>query len=109
MGFYDYRCMVTGVSLKGAKTALVLLDRAGKEHRPITLAITGQYNRLGSIDHIAEDDNARLVLAYFLARLDDGALAVNKAELGGEPIDGIERLLELVERGVTMGEDTVVL
>jgi hypothetical protein len=109
MGFYDYRCMATGVSLKGAKTALVLLIWADTGDHPIALAVTGQYNRLGSIDAIEEDDNTRLIFDYFLARLRGGELVVDEAELGGGQIKDLERLLELVERCVTMDDDTVVL
>jgi len=62
MGFYDCRCMATGVSLKGADAALVLLHRAAGEYAPISLAIKGNYNRLGAIDGVDEDANTRLVL-----------------------------------------------
>ena len=77
MGFYDCRCMVSGVSLKGADAALVLLQQAGEAYRPIALAIVGNYNRLGSIDGIEEDANTKLVLEYFLGKLRSGAFAVD--------------------------------
>jgi hypothetical protein len=39
VGFYDQRCMVTGVSLKGARTVLVLPGRTGDAHYPIALPV----------------------------------------------------------------------
>jgi hypothetical protein len=111
MGFYDYRCMATGVSLKGSDAALVLLDEVDGRHVPIALAITGCYNRLGAIDMINEDANTDLVLAWFLDRMKAGALVIDESELRGEGSESIdiEALLGLIERNVTMGEDTFVL
>lgn len=109
MGFYDYRCMATGVSLKGARTVLVLLSRIGTRYLPITLPITGQYNRLGSIDSIEDDDNTPLILAYFLDKLQAGELVIDEEELGYGQIENLEQLLGLIERNVTLETDTVVL
>lgn len=83
MGLYDSRCMITGVSLKGADAALVLLQPAANGYVPISLAIKGYYNRLGSIDGIEEDANTRLVLRYILDRSGAGAFQVNEQCLAG--------------------------
>jgi hypothetical protein len=110
MGFYDYRCLVTGVSLKGADTALVLLEEIDKVHRPIALAIIGNYNRLGSIDGIKEMVNSDLVYFYFSGKLDEGELLVDPGELkhvGG--MKDIESVLSLIERNVTESPNTFVL
>jgi hypothetical protein len=109
MGFYDYRCMVTGVSLKGADTALVLLEELDLKPRPIALAITSNYNRLGSIDGIEEDSNTDLVFAYFRARHESGELVVDQAELEDHGLDDIEALLALIERNVTVSPNSVLL
>jgi hypothetical protein len=109
MGFYDERCMVTGVSLKGADAALVLLDRDGDEYHPIALAIKGAYNRLGSIDNIDEDENTELVLGYFREKLRGGELVIDAAEADGEQINDIEHFLGLCERNVTVEADAAVL
>jgi hypothetical protein len=109
MGFYDARCMVTGVSLKAADAALVLLDRQGNECHPIALAIQGAYNRLGSIDNIDEDENTELVLGYFREKLRSGELIIDPDEAGGDQINDIEHFLGLVERNVTMEYDAAVL
>src|SRR5215468_6514390 len=109
MGFYDERCMVTGISLKGAGgAALVLLDRDGDAYRPIALAIKGAYNRLGSIDGIDEDENTELVLGYFREKLRSGELLIDPVEAGGDQINDIEHLLGLCERNVTVEADAVV-
>jgi hypothetical protein len=111
MGFYDERCMVTGVSLKGAGAVLVLLLQAERDYHPIALGIKGSYNRLGSIDSIAEDANTQLVLDYFLARLEDGAFVVDADYLASHqfyPFDDIERLLGAFERNINDGGDAVL-
>jgi hypothetical protein len=109
MGLYDYRCMVTGVSLKGADTALVLLEELDLRHRPIALAITGNYNRLGSIDGIDEDGNTEFVFAYFRDKHESGELVVDPGELEYRGMGDIEALLALIERNVTESPNTVLL
>jgi hypothetical protein len=71
MGFYDCRCMVTGLTLEGDAT-LVVLRQAGDAYQPITLGIAGSYDRYGSIDGVEEDVNTGLVFSYFLDRRRDG-------------------------------------
>ncbi len=108
MGFFDARCMVSGVSLKGSQAALVLVQQTEAAYHPIALAITGQYDRLGSIDGVAEDENTALVLQYFLDQLATGALVVDREYLEeGKtfPIRPIERLLRCFERGMNDGPD----
>jgi hypothetical protein len=112
MGMYDCRCMVSGVSLKGGDAALVPLQRIGKAHRPIALAITGNYNRLGSIDGIDEDDNTQLVLDYFLGKLGDGGFVVDVDYFQGRdcyPIEDVEKLLACFERNVNDHREAAVL
>jgi|SRR5579883_714164 len=103
MGFYDARCMVTGVSLKGSQTALVLLQKHHESYHPIALAITGQYDRLGSIDMIDEDDNTDTILSYFLAQLETKKFVVDDEYLRSHeafPIETIEQLLRGFERNI---------
>jgi hypothetical protein len=55
MGFYDCRCMITRISLRGARAVLVpiiLLSQSENRYAPFGLGIKGTYNRLGSIDMI---------------------------------------------------------
>lgn len=112
MGFFDCRCMVTGVSLKGADAALVILYQADSEYVPISLAIKGNYNRLGSIDGIEEDANTRLVLRFFLDGLRSGAFRVDEHSLVGcqcFSIQSIGDLLQGFERNMNDGPSTAVL
>ena len=101
MGFYDCRCMVTGVSLHGIDASVVVLRRAGDAYQPITLGIAGTYDRYGSIDGITEDTNTDLVLTYFRDRLRDGRFVVDTDYLKIEaesPFTDIEELLWCFER-----------
>ncbi|WP_028934906.1 hypothetical protein [Pseudonocardia spinosispora] len=91
MGFYDCRCMITGLSLS-REAVLVMLERTDGSYRPTALGIPGYYNRLGSIDVDEETANTDLLLEYFHARLRDGAFATE------EPLDTIEELLAAFER-----------
>src|SRR5262245_36531671 len=106
MGFYDCRCMATGVSLKGADAALVLLQQAAGQYAPVALAIKGNYDRLGSIDGIEEDANTRLVLRFFLGGLQSGAFRVEEDSLTADecfPIRTVEDLLHGFERNMNDG------
>jgi hypothetical protein len=112
MGFYDCRCMATGVSLKGAGATLVLLQQAGAVHHPIALPVKGAYNRLGCIDGVAEDANTALLRAYFLDRLGRGEFVVDPEYLRAEqlfPIDNIEQLLAAFERNINDNPGAAVL
>ncbi len=111
MGFYDCRCMLTGVSLKGADAALVLLQRAAGPYAPLALALKGNYNRLGAIDGIEEDANTRLILQFFLDGLRTGAFRVEADWLAGHgfPIRTVEDLLQGFERNMNDHPDYAIL
>jgi hypothetical protein len=112
MGFYDCRCMVTGVSLKGADAALVLLHQSSDHYVPLALAVKGNYNRLGSIDGIDEDANTQSVMRFFQESLRSGVFTVDEEYLRGHgcfPIQTIEDLLQCFERNMNDGEGVAVL
>jgi hypothetical protein len=112
MGMYDCRCMVTGVSLKGADAALVLLQRVGEVEVPITFAINGNYNRFGSIDGIDEDANTRLVRQYFVDALRTGEFEIDEPYWRAckcSPIETIDQLLQGIERGINDGNPARLL
>jgi hypothetical protein len=95
--------MITGVSLKGADAALVLLQQAGDSYHPVALPIKGNYNRLGSIDGIRQDVNTVLILKYFRSKLKEGGFVVDADYFrshGCYPISTIERLLTCFERNI---------
>jgi hypothetical protein len=103
--------MVTGVSLLGADAALVLLQQRAAVYNPIALAITGNYNRLGSIDGIDEDANTILVLNYFLEKLGCGEFVIDQDYFAPEryPIKNLEQLLWGFERNMNDYENAAVL
>ncbi|MEU2673828.1 hypothetical protein ABZ622_34185 [Streptomyces sp. NPDC007164] len=103
MGFYDFRCAVTGISLRGTDAVLVGLRPVGDRYRPLTLGIVGEYNRLGSIDRIAEDPHTDLVAEYFhrRARAGDFVMDPGYADNYGNPPRDIECLLAYFERNVS--------
>jgi hypothetical protein len=69
--------MITGVSLKGADAVVVLLGQTETFCYPISLGISGQYNRVGGIDQPArEDANMRLVLNHFRSKQRNGELDI---------------------------------
>lgn len=67
MGFYDCCCSITGVTLIGTCTCVLLRIRNG-QYQPIALPVTGGYDRQGAVDGIAEDRNSELMVAYFGAQ-----------------------------------------
>jgi hypothetical protein len=112
MGFYDCRCMVTGVSLKGAGAALVLLQETGAGHHPLALPVQGVYNRLGAIDRVEEDANAALILRYFLDKLQRGQFVVDAEYLrphNAFPIENIAQLFAAFERNINDNSRAAVL
>ncbi|MBO0862076.1 MAG: hypothetical protein J2P21_27000 [Chloracidobacterium sp.] len=111
MGFYDCRCMITGVSLKGADAALILLQQSSNQYAPMALAIKGNYNRYGSIDMIDEDANTQSILRFFHESLRSGVFIVDEEYLRNcecFPIRTIEDLLQGFERNMNDGEGAVV-
>jgi hypothetical protein len=103
MGMYDFRCAITGISLRGADAVLVGLHPVAGGYQPITFGITGNYNRLGSIDGIEDDLNTDLVHAYFCDRARTGDLLLDPyhAQDYGNPPNDIENLLNYFERNVS--------
>src|SRR5262245_23138792 len=103
MGFYDCRCLLTGVSLKGARVALVLLQPAGDEYEPISLAIEGSYNRLGSIDNIVDNSHGQLVVGYFQQAIAADEVVCDEEYLrshGCWPLAKLGDLLQACERNI---------
>lgn len=98
MGFYDCLCSLTGVSLKGSKTALVLLRANGEGFVPLTLAIHGQYNRLGSIDMLDEDAHTAWLMKAIRAEAKAGRLTFD--EDLDDPLENLEAFLQGCERNL---------
>ncbi|OHU64965.1 hypothetical protein [Mycobacteroides chelonae] len=99
--------MLTGVSLLGIDAKAVVLRNIGQVYVPLTLGITGTYDRKGSIDDVRDDLNTQLVLQYFTAEFQRGRFAAvdctRSADTDASSIPdwSIEDLLRLIERTST--------
>jgi hypothetical protein len=114
MGFYDCRCMISGVSLKADDAVLICLLQTHNsnppEYVPVTLPMRGTYDRLGAIDEIQEDANTDLILRFFLKSLEVGEFVVDQEFLADKlvpgsnefcyPIRKIQHLVIAFERNV---------
>jgi hypothetical protein len=109
MGVYDNRCTITGVSLLPSDAALVLLEPNDGTCRPISLAVKGYSDRMGSIDFIKKrEPNASLLLKFFLGKLKTGDFIVDEEFLricDRWPIDTLEIVLRNFERNMTDGHN----
>lgn len=112
MGFYDCRCMISGVSLKGASAMLVPLQENRGALAPIALGIKGTYNRLGSIGNVEQDANTAAILKFFREREASGEFTVDADYLRAEklfPVETIERLLQAFERNINDNPQAALL
>jgi len=106
--------MVSGVSLKGADTVLVLLENAGSSYLPAALGIKGKYNRLGGIDMIEEDESVNLIEGYFQNKLRSGELKIEDRYLQSPPQGfsqkySAEWFIEVLERNINEDPQAAVL
>jgi hypothetical protein len=110
MGFYDYRCMVTGLSLLGERAALFLLERRGGGYFPCALPIVGSYDRLGCVDNIELGHNATHILASFGRDREPRLVTINWTALGEAPrnFSNFEDVAYVLDRGVIEVDDLVV-
>lgn len=65
MGFYDCRCMLTGVSVDFVGATAVILRCTAAGYEPVALGLSGEYDGYGTIDGIPDDGNSTLVYEYF--------------------------------------------
>jgi len=89
MGFYDYGCALTGLSLVGQQCDLLLVRTNGSRRDPLWGLVTGSYNRLGTIDDPAADDPSGAGLRAEIAYLKSAWTALVEAGRlthEGEPI-----------------------
>jgi len=97
MGFFEVLCGASGIPLSGAAKLVLVAETKpdGKAWQPISLPLSGTYNRVGSID--------------LPEKLDSHAKAIEKLCAGlawdGEP-DGTDLESSLSELNRCMNEDT---
>jgi hypothetical protein len=111
VGFFDCRCLLTGVSLKGARAAAVLLEKSGGTYHPIALALHGSYDRLGAIDGVTRDAHSDLVLSFFLGKEKAGTFAIDRDYWSEDrhPITCVDDLLWGFERNTNDNPKTALL
>ena len=106
MGFFDFRCSISGLSLRAAHAVHVaLIEAEPGRWLPLSLPITGSYDRLGSIDGFVPDFRSELFVRGFArmaraGRADSTAASEEFTSFTRGPT--IERLLHLFERVNTM-------
>lgn len=101
MGFYDCRCMISGISISGVDAAtLVLLGQADGSYRPIAAGIAGDYSGYCAIECGTKDSHAIMVYAYFMDRLRDGRFVIRYSHIitDGTPPTDIDNLIWHIER-----------
>lgn len=100
MSHHDVRCSISGVSLLGSETALVLLTRsAGEPDWQLgSLPLWGTYLGTGSIEDVNSGANAEILLEAFTEAAGAGELRIEWAALGMKPyrFECIEDILMLL-------------
>ncbi|MBL9103206.1 MAG: hypothetical protein JNL82_19830 [Myxococcales bacterium] len=106
MGLFDFRCPISGLSLRAAPAVHVaLIEATPGAWRPLSLPLVGRYDRGGSIDGFRPDFRTDLLVAGFVRCVKAGRVAA-----AGAPDEyaaftrapAVEPLLHLFERVNTM-------
>lgn len=102
MGLFDFRCPITGLSLRASNAVhIALVAVTPGRWAPLTLPIRGSYDRLGSIDFITPDGMTALFVGGFARMVKAGRV---RAPGAPERLDafirapGLEALLKLFAR-----------
>ncbi len=108
MGLFDFRCPISGLSLRAARAVhLALIEATPGAWRPLSLPLIGQYDRGGSIDGFRSDFRTDLLVAGFVRCIKAGRVVATGAPdeyAAFTRAPGIERLLSLFERVNTMSQ-----
>ncbi|QSQ21264.1 hypothetical protein JY651_39745 [Pyxidicoccus parkwayensis] len=112
MGAYDYRCLLSGISLRGAECVAIVLQREAEGWQPASLPMRGRYNGYGSID---SDFRERSYIDDQATRSFEDAVGEQRIKLDVEATfswrrsdrEGRDRMLATIERAAT-GHGTVV-
>lgn len=66
MGFFDFCCPISGLSLRGQRAVhIALVEETPGRWSPLSLPIEGSYDRLGSIDFIEPDELTAIFVSGF--------------------------------------------
>lgn len=86
MGFFDCKCMLTGVSVDLVGAVLVVLRCTPTGYEPISLGIPGDYDGTGSVFPESDDRAAELFYGYLSEQHRDGRFVV-KSHVDGDALD----------------------
>ena len=99
MGFFDLRCMLTGVSVDYVGAVVVVLRCTPSGYEPISVGIPGDYDGTGSI--FPDEDRAADLLHGYLVQLHRNGRFVVESAVAGEAVDftdqyGLQGLLSYI-------------
>jgi hypothetical protein len=105
VGFFDFRCPITRLSLRGMDAVHIALVAVTPERwAPLTLPIRGNYDRLGSIDFIKPDGVTARFVDGFMRMIKAGRVRAPGASRELDAVlraPGLEALLKLFARANT--------
>ncbi|ART68808.1 hypothetical protein BTO20_09600 [Mycobacterium dioxanotrophicus] len=118
MGFYDCRCMLTGVSVDFVGATAVILRCTPAGYEPVALGVSGDYSGYGMLWGLTEDRNTQLVYEYFSRLSRSGRFTARMHPLE-DPVEftdelDLEQVLGAIESSWSLsppydGEDLEVL
>ena len=99
MGFFDIKCMLTGVSVDYVGAVAVVLRCTPTGYEPVSLGIPGEYDGTGSI--FPDDDRAAELFYDYLAQQHRNGRFVVKPAVDGDAVDfsgdyGLQGLLSYI-------------
>lgn len=118
MGFYDCRCMITGVSVDFVGATAVVLRCTPAGYEPVTMGISGEYSGYGMLWWLTEGRNTELVYEYFARQSRSGRFTAREHP-DNDPVEftddfTLENLLAVIESSWSLwptfeGDDFEVL
>ncbi|KAB7756162.1 hypothetical protein [Mycolicibacterium mucogenicum] len=72
MGFFDCKCMLTGVSIDFVGTMAVVLRHAPTGYEPVSLGLSGEYDGAGHLDGLRADPGTELLYDFLQGCLHSG-------------------------------------
>ncbi|MCU0657191.1 MAG: hypothetical protein MUF64_18600 [Polyangiaceae bacterium] len=107
MGFFDFCCPISGLSLRASPAVhIALLEATPGAWRPLSLPLAGRYDRGGSIDGFRLDFRTDLLVAGFVRCIKSGRVVASARDeyAAFSCAPSIARLLHLFERVNTMSK-----
>ncbi|OBA79143.1 hypothetical protein A5642_04240 [Mycolicibacterium mucogenicum] len=99
MGFFDCKCMLTGVSIDFIGTMAVILRCTPSGYEPVSLGISGDYDGAGHLDGLRADPGTELLYDHLKRCLRNGRLVATYGDAGLDTDDDyrLDRMIGLIE------------